>query len=113
MFPVGDLKGVVSVAAGRICARSREVILHDVAKTMPGDPPDLAQCRLDLGAAVVVEPRGESRGDGVLLVVSGTDDEREAESGLVLRVGVPEPGDFLFTENVRVETRDTLLGRRF
>ncbi len=110
MLPVGDLKRVLRVSASRVGARSRQVILHDIAEAMPGDPPDLAQRRLDLGAAVIAQPLGEPGRDGVLLVVPGTDDEREAESGLVLRVGVLEPGDLLFAENVRVETGGALLG---
>ena len=85
--PVASAPGVV------------EVILHDIAEAMPGDPPDLAQRRLDLGAAVIAQPLGEPGRDGVLLVVPGTDDERKAEFGLVLRVGVLEPGDLLFAEN--------------
>jgi hypothetical protein len=113
MLPVGDLKRVGGVAASRVGVRSRRVIRHDIVEAMPGDPTDLAQCRLDLRAAVVAQPRDEPGRDGVLLVVPGTDDEREAEFGLVRRIGVLEPGDLLFAENVRVETGATLLGRRF
>ena len=68
MLSVGDLERVLSFSAVRVCARSRKVILHDVAEAMPGDPPDLAQGRLDLGAAVIAQSLAEPGRDGVLLV---------------------------------------------
>ena len=40
MLPVRDLKCVLIVAS-RVGARSLEVILYDIAETMPGDSPDL------------------------------------------------------------------------
>src|SRR5215207_7972438 len=113
MLPVGDLKRVLRVSASRARYWGCQVILHDIAEAMPGDPPDLAQRRLDLGAAVVAQTIGERGRDGVLLGVPGTDDEREAESGLVLRIGVLEPGDLLFAENIRVKTGGALLALRF
>ena len=80
---------------------------------MPGDLPDFAERCLDLRTAVIAQPSDERSRDGVLLVVPGTDDEREAESGLVLRIGVLEPGDLLFAENIRVKTGGALLAFRF
>ena len=80
---------------------------------MPGDPPDLAQGRLDLRAAVIAQPLGKPGRDGVLLVVPGADDERETEFGLVFRVGLLEPGDLFVAEAIRVETGGALLGGRF
>ena len=55
MLPVGDLKRVVSSPS--IGSRGRVVILHEIGEPMPGDPPDLAERRLRLRAAVVVQPR--------------------------------------------------------
>ena len=80
---------------------------------MPGDPPDLAQGSLDLRAAVIAQSLAEPGRDGVLLVVPGTDDERETELGLVFRVGLLEPGDLLFAETIRIQTGGALLRARF